>query len=147
MRITSIRKKATALVLALMGSVTFQMALAQAVCTPVNGGPGAVLVGTASSTLLSVDTTTGKYTQIADLSAQAAAATGINAVANNPNNSLIYFVSNNAAAANRSIFYYNLATGVGGTLIADVTLAATGIILGTRGIASGAGFFDIASNS
>jgi uncharacterized repeat protein (TIGR01451 family) len=154
MSITRLKKKYLAFVVAAAGLSAFQIAAAQAVCTPVGGGLGAVIVGTPASTILSVDVTTGKYTQVADVATVNTLGGGINSLANNPNNSLIYFTSNLSSISNTKVYYYNLVTGANGALL-DVAAGGTGITIantvagtnGTYGLASGSAFYDITTNS
>jgi large repetitive protein len=148
MRITTFKKKCFAFVIAAAGLSGFQAAWAQAVCTPLDGGTGAVIAGTNGSKIISIDVTTGKFTQVADVTSIVPAG-GINSVANNPNNSLVYFTSNSGTTPTpaKSIYFYNLVTGASGTLIADVTVAGTGITVGTTGMSSGSAFYDIGTNS
>ena len=149
MRITSIKKKVTALAITLVGFATFQIVSAQnyATCAPIGGGTGSILIGMADNTLHSMDLTTGKATQIANATSAVGAGNGINALAVNYINNLAYFVANNPANnGNTSIYWLDLVTGATGTLTTNISSASPAganiaLNAGGRGVASGSGFF------
>ncbi|OOG87913.1 hypothetical protein B0E41_03070, partial [Hydrogenophaga sp. A37] len=111
--------------------------------TAVINGAGAVL-GVQGMTIYSIDLTTGKATPLTTVPATVggialAAADGLNSLAVDQANGLIYYMSNTANAANTALFAYNFITNT--HVLIDANLTDNGVQVGATGVGSGAATF------
>jgi large repetitive protein len=111
--------------------------------TAVSTGAGAFL-GSQGMTIYSVDINTGKATPLTTVPATVGgialnAADGLNSLAVDQANGLIYYMSNTSSAANAALFAYNFITNT--HILIDANLTDNGVQVGTRGVGSGAAVF------
>ena len=113
-------------------------ASAQAICRPIDGSSGA-LFGAFSNQIYSIDVRTGKATLVTT-SSFVGAADGLNSLASDPANLLVYYASNASVSSNRAVYAYDIATG--SHFVVDADLTNNGVTVGPRGLGTGAGGFD-----
>ena len=118
--------------------------------TPANVGAGAVLGTDAAKNIYSIDLTTGKATLLTTAPATVGgvstgtSGTGLNSLAVDQVNGLIYYCSNDSAVTNVALFAYDYINNVHILIDADLTVNTAGvgnIAVGDRGVGSGGGVF------
>ncbi|MEX1165310.1 MAG: DUF4347 domain-containing protein, partial [Hydrogenophaga sp.] len=117
--------------------------------TAANTGAGAILVGTNLGEIYSVDVVTGKATLITVAPPAFRTGTGlqggINSLAVDQVNGLVYYADNNAVAGNVSLYAYDFLTpGLTDAqrhIVIDSNVTDNGITVGTRGMGSGGAVF------
>ena len=110
-----------------------------------NGDGSIIAVKSNTNEIYSIDTATGKAVLLtiapATVGGVSTGAAGLNSLATDPVNNLVYYVSNTAAMTNTSLFAYNYATNTHILIDSDLTNNGAGfsIVVGTnQGVAGGA---------
>ncbi|WP_234265238.1 DUF4347 domain-containing protein, partial [Hydrogenophaga sp. NFH-34] len=113
------------------------------VLTPVTTGAGAILAASGMS-IYSIDVTTGKATLLTTVPNSVGGVTlstsdGLNSLAVDQANGLLYYVSNTGNNANRALFAYDLINNTHILIASDLT--SSGVVVGDRGVGSGGAVF------
>ncbi|WP_187270059.1 GEVED domain-containing protein [Pontibacter qinzhouensis] len=111
-----------------------------AASAPEPGQPGYILATDGTNSVFAVNTATAAATRLFT-DPNIAASTGLNSLAYDPYNQIIYYASGEGVTTNKTIYKYNIKTCTRSVLISDVTVSPYNIPINSQGVGGSAAAF------